>query len=130
MIKPYGDFQSPLTFEETVAAIQKTLNSKGITIFATIDHQAAAKAVGEELAPATVLIVGNPKVGTALMQENPLLAIELPLKILIYEEGKTVNIRYEKVAAIAEKYHIKQNFSTAEKIDAAMLQLIKLSIGK
>ena len=130
VIKPYGDFQSPLTFEETVAAIQKTLNSKGITIFATIDHQAAAKAVGEELAPATVLIVGNPKVGTALMQENPLLAIELPLKILIYEEGKTVNIRYEKVAAIAEKYHIKQNFSTAEKIDAAMLQLIKSSIGK
>ena len=130
MIKPYGDFQSPLTFEETVAAIQKTLNSKGITIFATIDHQAAAKAVGETMPPATVLIVGNPKVGTALMQENLLLAIELPLKILIYEEGKTVNIRYEKVAAIAEKYHIKQNFRTAEKIDAAMLQLIKSSIGK
>ena len=130
VIKPYEDFQSLLSFEETVAAIQKALNSKNITIFATIDHQAAAKAVGETMPPATVLIVGNPKVGTALMQENPLLAIELPLKILIYEEGKTVNIRYEKVAAIAEKYHIKQNFSTAEKIDAAMLQLIKLSIGK
>ena len=130
MIKPYEDFQSSLTFEETVAAIQKTLNSKGITIFATIDHQVAAKAVGETMPPATVLIVGNPKIGTALMQENPLLAIELPLKILIYEEGKTVNIRYEKVAAIAEKYHIKQNFSTAEKIDAAMLQLIKSTIGK
>ena len=130
VIKPYEDFQSLLSFEETVAAIQKTLNSKGITIFATIDHQAAAKAVGETMQPATVLIVGNPKVGTALMQENPLLAIELPLKILIYEEGKTINIRYEKVAAIAEKYHIKQNFGTAEKIDAAMLQLIKLSIGK
>lgn len=130
VIKPYEDFQSLLSFEETVAAIQKTLNSKGITIFATIDHQAAAKAVGETMQPATVLIVGNPKVGTALMQENPLLAIELPLKILIYEEGKTINIRYEKVAAIAEKYHIKQNFSTAEKIDAAMQQLIKSTIGK
>ena len=130
VIKPYEDFQSLLSFEETVAAIQKTLNSKGITIFATIDHQAAAKAVGETMQPATVLIVGNPKVGTALMQENPLLAIELPLKILIYEEGKTINIRYEKVAAIAEKYHIKQNFSTAERIDAAMQQLIKLSIGE
>ncbi len=130
VIKPYEDFQSLLSFEETVAAIQKTLNSKGITIFATIDHQAAAKAVGETMQPATVLIVGNPKIGTALMQENPLLAIELPLKILIYEEGKTINIRYEKVAAIAEKYHIKQNFSTAEKIDAAMQQLIKSTIGK
>ena len=107
VIKPYGDFQSPLAFEETVAALQKTLNSKGITIFATIDHKKAA-----------------------LMQENPLLAIELPLKILIYEDGKKVNIRYEKIAAIAEKYHIKQTFSTAEKIDAAMLQLIKSSIGE
>jgi len=130
VIKPYGDFQSPLAFEETVAALQKTLNSKGITIFATIEHHKAAEAVGESMQPATVLIVGNPKVGTALMQENPRLAIELPLKILIYEDGKTVNIRYEKITAIAEKYHIKQNFNTAEKIDAAMLQLIKSSISK
>ena len=130
MIKPYADFESPLTFEETVAALQKTLNSKGINIFATIDHQAAAKAVGENMQPATVLIVGNPKVGTALMQENPRLAIELPLKILIYKEEKIVRIRYEKISAIAEKYHIKQNFATAEKIDAAMRQLIRSSISK
>ena len=129
VIKPYEDFQSSLTFEDTVAAIQKTLNSKGITIFATIEHHKAAEAVGESMSPATVLIVGNPKVGTALMQENLLLAIELPLKILVYQEGKTVNIRYEKIAAIAEKYHIKQNFGTAEKIDAAMQQLIKSTIG-
>lgn len=130
VIKPYEDFQSPLAFEETVAALQKTLNSKGITIFATIEHHKAAEAVGESMSPATVLIVGNPKVGTALMQENPLLAIELPLKILIYEKEKAVNIRYEKISATVEKYNIKQNFGTAEKIDAAMQQLIKLSIGK
>ena len=130
VIKPYGDFQSPLAFEETVAALQKTLNSKGITIFATIEHHKADEVVGETMQPATVLIVGNPKVGTALMQENLLLAIELPLKILVYQQGETVNIRYEKIAAIAEKYHIKQNFGTAEKIDAVMLQLIKSSIGK
>ena len=130
VIKPYADFQSPLTFEETVVALQKELNSRGITIFATIDHHKAAEAVGENMQPATVLIVGNPKVGTALMQENPRLAIELPLKILIYKEEKIVRIRYEKIAAIAEKYHIKQNFATAEKIDSAMQQLIKLAIEK
>ena len=130
VIKPYADFESPLTFEETVAALQKTLNSKGITIFATIEHHKAAEAVGENMQPATVLIVGNPKVGTALMQENPRLAIELPLKILIYKEEKIVRIRYEKISAIAEKYHIKQNFATAEKIDTAMQQLIKLAIEK
>ena len=128
----YFDYtaQSPYTFTQTIERLQEILKSKGITVFATIDHQAAAKAVGEKLAPATVLIVGNPKIGTALMQENPRFAIELPLKILIYEENKTVNIRYEKIAAIAEKYHIKQNFATAEKIDTAMLQLIKSSISK
>ena len=130
VIKPYADFESPLTFEETVAALQKTLNSKGINIFATIEHHKAAEAVGESMQPATVLIVGNPKVGTALMQENPRLAIELPLKILIYKEEKIVRIRYEKISAIAEKYHIKQNFATAEKIDAAMRQLIRWSISK
>ena len=130
VIKPYADFESPLAFEETVAALQKTLNSKGITVFATIEHHKAAKAVGENMQPATVLIVGNPKVGTALMQENPRLAIELPLKILIYKEEKIVRIRYEKISAIAEKYHIKQNFATAEKIDTAMRQLIKLAIEK
>ena len=130
VIKPYADFESPLAFEETVVALQKTLNSKGITIFATIEHHKAAEAVGENMQPATVLIVGNPKVGTALMQENPRLAIELPLKILIYKEEKIVRIRYEKISAIAEKYHIKQNFATAEKIDAAMRQLIKLAIEK
>ena len=130
VIKPYADFESPLAFEETVTTLQKTLNSKGINVFATIEHHKAAEAVGETMQPATVLIVGNPKVGTALMQENPRFAIELPLKILIYEEGKTVNIRYEKIAVIAEKYHIKQNFATAEKIDAVMLQLIKSSIEK
>ena len=130
VIKPYADFESPLAFEETVAALQKTLNSKGINIFATIEHHKAAEAVGENMQPATVLIVGNPKVGTALMQENPRFAIELPLKILIYKEEKIVRIRYEKISAIAEKYHIKQNFATAEKIDAAMRQLIKLAIEK
>ena len=130
MIKPYADFESPFAFEETMVALQKELNSRGITIFATIDHKKAAEAVGESMQPATVLIVGNPKVGTALMQENPRLAIELPLKILIYEDGKKVNIRYEKIAAMGEKYHIKQNFATAEKIDSAMQQLIKLSIGE
>ena len=130
VIKPYADFESPLAFEETVVALQKELKSRGITIFATIEHHKAAEAVGENMQPATVLIVGNPKVGTALMQENPRLAIELPLKILIYKEEKIVRIRYEKIATIAEKYHIKQNFATAEKIDSAMQQLIKLAIGK
>ena len=124
VIKPYGDFQSPLAFEETVAALQKTLNSKGITIFATIDHKKAAEAVGESLPPATVLIVGNPKVGTALMQEKPYAGIELPLKIFVWEQEKRIWISYRFITPMMELYRIEKQIETARKIDAAMFHLI------
>ena len=112
----YFDYtaQSPYTFTQ----------SKGITVFATIDHQAAAKAVGEELAPAIVLIVGNPKIGTALMQEKPYAGIELPLKIFIWEQEKRIWISYRFITPMMELYRIEKQIETARKIDAAMFHLI------
>ena len=124
VIKPYGDFQSPLAFEETVAALQKTLNSKGITIFATIEHHKAAEAVGENMQPATVLIVGNPKIGTTLMQEKPYAGIELPLKIFVWEQEKRIWISYRFITPMMELYRIEKQIETARKIDTAMLHLI------
>ncbi|WP_455004280.1 DUF302 domain-containing protein [Capnocytophaga gingivalis] len=116
--------QSPYTFTQTIERLQKVLKSKNITVFATINHQAAAKTVGEKLAPTTVFIVGNPKVGTALMQENPQLAIELPLKVLVWEQEKKIWIGCKFISPIMEKYHMKEQLSTAEKIDIAMRHLI------
>jgi len=124
VIKPYADFESPLAFEETVVALQKELNSRGITIFAPIDHKKAAEAVGENMQPATVLIVGNPKVGTALMQENTLLAIELPLKILVWEQAKKIWIGCKFITPMMELYRIEKQIETARKIDTAMFHLI------
>ena len=100
------------------------MKSKGITVFATIDHQAAAKAVGEKLAPATVLIVGNPKVGTALMQEKPYAGIELPLKIFVWEQEKRIWISYRFITPMMELYRIEKQIETARKIDTAMFHLI------
>ena len=116
--------QSPYTFEQTIERLQKVLESKNITVFATIDHQAAAKAVGEELAPATVLIVGNPKVGTALMQEKPYAGIELPLKIFVWEQEKRIWISYRFITPMMELYRIEKQIETARKIDTAMFHLI------
>ena len=113
----------------TIATLKKTLEQKGITVFATIDHQAAAKAVGEELSPITLLIVGNPKVGTALMQEEPFMGIELPLKIVVYEQDKKVWVGYKPIAPIVKEYHLEKSKGIAEKIDTTMQQLIRLSIG-
>jgi len=125
-IEPDRDYMalSPYTFEQTIEMLQEILKSKGITVFATIDHQAAAKAVGEKLAPATVLIVGNPKIGTALMQEKPYAGIELPLKIFVWEQDKRIWISYRFITPMMELYRIEKQIETARKIDTAMLHLI------
>ena len=116
---------SPYTFEQTIERLQKVLKSKNITVFATIDHQAEAKKVGEKLAPTTVFIVGNPKVGTALMQEIPYVAFVLPLKILVWEQYDKIWIGYKIIAPIMKEYGIEKQLSTAQKIDLAMWDLIE-----
>ena len=70
------------TLEHLVEAIEKS----GMTLFARIDHQAAARQVGLEMPPTTVLIYGNPKGGTPLMLAAPAIALDLPLRILIRED--------------------------------------------
>jgi len=75
--------KSEYDFKQTVGRLKKNFKANNIAIFAEIDHAKAAKKSQENLLPATVLVVGNPKVGTRLMQENPKTAIELPLKVLV-----------------------------------------------
>ena len=83
--------ESAFAFSETITRLRSQLEEKGFTVMATIDHRAAAKAVGLEMPPTTVLIYGNPKGGTLLMLAAPDFALELPLRVLVREaeEGKT-----------------------------------------
>ncbi|MGY6273196.1 DUF302 domain-containing protein [Achromobacter denitrificans] len=74
-------------FSATVARISRALEDAGMTVFARIDHQAAAQEAGLDMRPATVLIYGNPKGGTPLMQAAPTLALDLPLRVLVHEDG-------------------------------------------
>lgn len=69
-----------------VKKLEITLGTKGLTVFAKIDHQKGAKKVKLEMKPSVVIIFGNPAVGTALMNENMAWSYELPLKIAIYED--------------------------------------------
>ena len=73
-------------FDTTVSTIEDGLKDKGMTIFAVIDHAQAAEEAGLALAPTKVIIFGNPKGGTPLMQEAPQLALQLPLKVLVAED--------------------------------------------
>jgi uncharacterized protein (DUF302 family) len=83
--------QSAYSFPETLSHLRTTLEGKGFTIFATIDHRAAAQSVGLDMPPTTVLVYGNPRGGTPLMLAAPDFALELPLRVLVREDvdGKT-----------------------------------------
>lgn len=119
-------FAGKYPFQETLAKLRKALTKENIAVFAEVDHAAAAQKVGLELRPTLVLIVGNPKAGTALMQENQSVAIELPLKILVLEneKGETMVI-YQQIASIGKSYNLTETKKRTEDIDAKMTSIIK-----
>ena len=128
----YSSFtaKSKYDFKQTIRRLKKNLKANNIAIFAEIDHAKAAKKAGENLLPATVLVVGNPKVGTRLMQENPKVAIELPLKVLVYEEGGIVQVRYKFVSLLVSDYKLERVEQITQKIDIAMGKIIAESVMK
>lgn len=77
---------------ETVARLESLLKAKGIKVFARIDQAAEAKAAGLEMRPTVLVIFGDPKAGTPLMNRYPSLAMDLPLKALVWEsaDGKVL----------------------------------------
>jgi uncharacterized protein (DUF302 family) len=72
---------------ETADRLASAVEARGMTVFARIDHAAGAQQAGLELAPIELLVFGNAKAGTPLMQANPLVGIDLPLKALVWCDG-------------------------------------------
>jgi len=81
------NLSSPHSVEETVRQLVGVLEQAGMTVFAQINQQGAAEAVGLAMRPMTLILFGNPKAGTPLMQTYPTLAIDLPLKALVWEDA-------------------------------------------
>ncbi len=78
--------KSDNSVEKTVNKIQNIVTKKGFTVFAVIDHQAGANRVRMQLPPSKEIIFGNPKTGTPLLQENMLAGLDLPIRILVYQD--------------------------------------------
>src|ERR1700683_5234562 len=72
--------------DETVEKLKSILQAKGVTLFALVDHSGEAAKVGMKMPPTKLLIFGNPRAGTPLMLAAPSIAIDLPLKILVWED--------------------------------------------
>jgi len=93
--------------DETVEKLKGILQSKGVALFATVDHSGEAAKVGMKMPPTKLLIFGSPKAGTPLMLASPSVAIDLPLKILIWEDaqGKTW-LSYNSPAYLQQRHSI------------------------
>jgi uncharacterized protein (DUF302 family) len=98
---------SHYSVHETVDRLEGLLKSKGIRIFARIDQAAEAQAVGLSMRPTELLIFGDPKTGTPLMNEYPSLAIDLPLKAVAWESADAkVYLSFNSAQYLIERHHL------------------------
>ncbi len=103
---------SPRSTEETIDQIVSTLEANNVTLFATIDHSGEAERAGLTLRNTKLLIFGSPAAGTPLMQQNRLIALDLPLKILVWEdEDDQVWMTYLAGSWLADRYGVDPNLA-------------------
>jgi uncharacterized protein (DUF302 family) len=113
------DKPSNHSVEQTVDKLKNILQSKGVTLFALIDHSGEAEKVGMKMRPTKLLIFGNPKAGTPLMLAAPSSAIDLPLKILIWQDARgKVWVSYNSPVYLQERHRLPsdllQNIAVVE----------------
>jgi uncharacterized protein (DUF302 family) len=117
------DIPSHHSVDATVEKIHGILAAKGVTLFALVDHSGEAEKVGMKMRPTKLLIFGSPKAGTPVMLAAPSIAIDLPLKILVWEDGDgKVWISYNSVDYLRNRHNVPtelmQNLAAAEAIAA------------
>ncbi len=118
--------QSRNSVKVTADRLEARLKAGGITLFARVDHGAGAVSAGMPLRPTELLIFGNPKAGTPLMQANQTVGIDLPLKVLVWEDASgTVWIAYNDPTWIAQRHQLGGR--AAEAVEAMAGALAKLA---
>ena len=95
--------------DETVDRLKNILQSKGVALFALVDHSGEAEKVGMKMRPTKLLIFGSPKAGTPLMQAAPSIAIDLPLKVLVSEDDQgKVWVSYNSPGYLKQRHALPQ----------------------
>ena len=117
--------QSKYAFETTISRLKAALAAHGVTLFADIDQSAAAARAGMSLRPTRLLLFGNPKAGTPVMEANPHAALELPLRAVVWEDpGSRVWVDYQDVTSTLE-----QNYKVDANLIAPLTQVPTLLSG-
>jgi uncharacterized protein (DUF302 family) len=101
---------SPRTVDETVHRLVHILDAKNVTIFSIVDHSGAAQRAGLAMPNTKLVIFGNPAAGTAVMVAAPLAALDLPLKLLVYEDTEgAVWVSYNSPEYLAHRYALDEH---------------------
>lgn len=124
-LQEYVTYASSKTVVEVVEGLKKAIEASKLTIFAHIDHANEARLANLSLPDEQLLIFGDPKVGTFLMQESPLIGIELPLKILVWSfQGKT-QIAFPNVLLWQNRFALSKQAAILEKMKQLLDKLVQ-----
>lgn len=97
---------SPRTVGDTVLRLTQILAARGIRLFDVIDQRAEARSVGLDLRATMLVIFGNPTAGTPVMAAAPMSALDLPLKVLVWDDSGQTKVCYNAPAALAKRHHL------------------------
>lgn len=118
-------------FATTVHRARSAIEARGMTVIAAIDHGANAARVGLELRPTTLLVFGNPQVGTLVMLERQTAGIDLPLKLLIWQdEAGAVRLTYDDPAGIFERHQVQGQSEILERMQGALAGIAAEAAGQ
>ena len=124
-------YESNYSVKETADRFEDIAKSKGLTLFARVDHQKNAASVNLELRPTEVIIFGNPKVGTPLMQCAQDVAIDLPQKVMVSEDdNKKVWLTYNNPTYLMERHQIQGCDEAIKKISGVLSKLSEATVAK
>lgn len=124
--KRLTEVSSPYSVGETVQKLTQTMKAKNLDVFQVINHDENALKAGMEIKPTKLIIFGNPQVGTKLMKEDRRVAIELPMKMLVYEkETGAVMIGFHPASTFISQYNLDNQLEMLGKIDQNIARLIQ-----
>jgi uncharacterized protein (DUF302 family) len=108
----------------TVDRVVASLERRGIEIFARVDHAKGARDVGLQLADEELLIFGDPKAGTPLMQSDASIGYELPLKILVWDDRGTTRVAYRAATELARSFAVAERAALLGRMDAQLAEIV------
>src|SRR6266571_2847286 len=103
---------SPRPVADTLARLTAMVTGKGMKLFSVIDQAAEARQAGLELRDTTLVIFGNPAAGTPVMAASPLAALDLPLKVLVWDDAGQTKVSYDAPAALAARHRLSAERAT------------------